>query len=133
MLMVSALLNWGGIFILVAVIALAIKQEQLWISDELAEEVPENLSQDHFDLVQMRAGRRAQLSQLLFPRRRSRLSTLELQLYKTATTLAFLKHRSHKPATHGQAGTEGEIGDLRQDLAHLDARLTEASLSSGAP
>lgn len=118
-LALSAVLDWGGVLLLVVVIVLAWREENRWIRAQLAAEVPEVLAPEHYALAQ----RYAQRGGFWLARLRGQdaiRARLEHELHQTATRLAFQKQRHLR---QGGEDTAREISRLRERLQQLSQRL----------
>ncbi len=115
--LVSMLLNWGGLALMVAIITLSWRRERQYIAAYLADEVPVVLSPEGYHLAQTIAPRwGAWLGRL--QGRNPATVRLEADLRHTATELAFSKRRL--AAAPAQPGLDREVTQLRQRLYRLD-------------
>ncbi len=121
---VSMLLNWGGLALILVIITLSWRRERECIVLYLADEVPGVLSPEGYHLAQTIAPRWATLVRQL-QGRSMRTARLEADLRHTATELAFSKRRL--AMTETGSGLEREVVQLRQRLYRLDQNWSKAS------
>jgi RsiW-degrading membrane proteinase PrsW (M82 family) len=122
---VSVLLNWGGLALIVVIIVLSWRRERECIVQYLADEVPGVLSPEGYHLAQTTSPRWAAWLGRLHGRS-MRTARLEADLRHTATELAFSKRRL--ASTPARPGLDREVAQLRQRLYKLDQNWTRAAL-----
>jgi hypothetical protein len=110
LLLLSFVLSWGGVFILAAIIVLAQRQEQGWISVYLADEVPTVLSEAQYQLVLAHPQRLGKWSAILNGVDPDE-ATRQAAFHQAATELAFCKHRA---ARLGPAASPDLMADVNQ-------------------
>lgn len=111
----SLVLDWGGVFVLLAVAYLALRRESRWIERGLAEEVRRgDLTVQEFQLLRS-VGKRLQ-TQWRARRRGGRPAHRALgRYYQCATELAFKKQ--HLRSLGDEGGNLNEVQRLREQLA----------------
>lgn len=114
-LLFSVMLSWGGVLLLAAVIVLAWRQEKRWIRAHLADEVPDLLSAEMYEFTQTYA-QRGGVWLARLRREDSARVRFEAELHRTATELAFHKHRLAQASAHSDPDLEQKIEALRQRL-----------------
>lgn len=111
----SLVLDWGGVFVLLAVAYLALRRESRWIERGLAEEVRRGgLTSQEFELLRS-VGKRLH-TQWRARRRGGRLAHRAVgRYYQCATELAFKKQ--HLRSLGDEGGNLAEVQRLREQLA----------------
>ncbi|RME84621.1 MAG: protease PrsW [Caldilineae bacterium] len=116
--LVSIFLDWGGVLVLVLVIVLAWQQEKEWIRQHLKDEVPHILSQEQYALLLAHPQRLGGLIALLVGKH-SRQAALEAALHRTATELAFRKHRLQVRGADADPRLVASVEELRKQVRSL--------------
>lgn len=122
LLLLNTLLSWGGVVVLVVIMAAAWRKEKECIRIYLADEVPAVLSETGYRFAQGAAQRGGGWWALARGRGRGR-ARIQHEFQHAATELAFYKHRLAR--THADAQSLAETARLRQRLTRLDRALVE--------
>ncbi len=122
LLLLSLLLSWGGVLILVAIIVLAQRQEQGWISVYLADEVPTVLTEEQYQLVlahPQRLGKWSAIIKGVAPAQAAEQSAF----HHAATELAFRKHRMACLGKEASPELLADVNRRRGQVAELSQSL----------
>ena len=122
LLLLSLLLSWGGVLILVAIIVLAQRQEQGWISVYLADEIPDILTEEQYQLVlahPQRLGKWSALIRGVDPAQ----ATRQAAFHHAATELAFRKHRLARLGPEASSDLMADVNRRRRQVAELSRFL----------
>jgi len=122
LLLLSLLLSWGGVLILVVIIVLAQRQEQAWISIYLADEVPDVISEDQYQLVLAHPQRLGKWSALLRGVEHTQAAK-QASFHHAATKLAFCKHRGARMGSKLDSEQVDDVNKLRRQVAKLSQSL----------
>ncbi|MHB1295679.1 MAG: PrsW family intramembrane metalloprotease [Anaerolineae bacterium] len=125
---ISLITNWGGIFVLIAVIVLAWQRERGIIRTHLAEEIQLGvISAPHY--AALTSGTRRLTTALHLGANPSQAQAYTWrQLVTAATRLAFLKNQQ---AADADRATSDRIAALRSDVARLGYALQPAGVRCG--
>jgi RsiW-degrading membrane proteinase PrsW (M82 family) len=127
--LLSFALDWAGVLILFAVVALAWSKERLILQTQLAEEVSSGLlTASQLDTIVSHRGRLRRQWQLLGVAGLQQ-ARIYRQIVDTATELAFKKHQQANMGD--ERGNGAQIAKLRGKLADLRTQLGDPN--SGAP
>ena len=121
-IILSLLLDWGGILLFVVVMVLSLRQERSWINRELADEVPDVISSHYYDMAQQYGGRWGRWVALTQEGDRQR-ARMEAELYCAAADLAFHKHRLDLLGDEAGTDLDIQIAQLRHRLRILNRAL----------
>ena len=122
LLLLSLLLSWGGVLLLVVIIVLAQRQEQYWISAYLADEVPDILSENQYQLVLDHPQRLGKWSAILRGMEPAQ-ATNRAAFHHAATELAFSKHRAARLGLDASPELLAEVQRRRGQVAELSINL----------
>jgi RsiW-degrading membrane proteinase PrsW (M82 family) len=115
---ISLAVDWGGVLLLLAVAALALRKESQWIEEGLVHEVQLGvLSRQEYDLLKS-SRRRMWVRWQSTSRGGSRAYRTVGRYFQCATELAFAKHHMRAPDDRGAR----RIQQLRQELASCRAQ-----------
>lgn len=126
LLLLNALLSWGGILTIVYIMRLALQKEKGWLRTYLADEVPEVLSVEGYRFAQNYAQHWGRWLALLKGKSLQR-ARLEHALHHAATELAFRKHRLDRLGAEAGPHVHHDIAKLRQRLIRLDREFLTMS------
>lgn len=115
---VTLLMDLAGVVLVLAVLVLAVRREERWIAEELADEVGQTLTEADYAELRTYRGRVQGLM-----RRHGRERRLQRRIHRLATELALKKHQLRRV---------GEDQRVRLRIAQLRAQLISAREERGA-
>ncbi|NOZ71001.1 MAG: PrsW family intramembrane metalloprotease [Chloroflexi bacterium] len=124
MFLLTIMVNWGGVLTLLAIAALALRNEKRWIKKYLATEVPEVLSPQHYQLVQSRWQRFGRVAGWLRGANAQEVQK-QAKLHHTAMELTFLKLRLQRCRPEQRPKLLPKLEHLRAELKRLDRELNQ--------
>ncbi len=122
LLLLSLLLSWGGVLILVAIIVLAQRQEQGWITLYLADEVSAVLTEEQYQLVLAHPQRLGKWSAIIRGTDPTQAAE-QAAFHHAATELAFRKHQVARFGPEASPELLADVSRRRRQVAELSRSL----------
>ncbi len=122
LLLLSLLLSWGGILLLAVIVVLAQRQEQAWLSTYLADEIPDVLTEDQYELVLEHPQRFGKWSAILRGVKPAQAAK-RAAFHHAATELAFSKQQAARSDAKSYPDQVADVNRLRRQVAQLSRSL----------